>query len=179
MACTCFLFRASYLEIHVLKHELGTPALFAFLQSRTMASMIFSDEEARFLRLVLKLAERPHDDKRASWMPHGQHVPEKVKAAGEFRILVIGGQGVGKTSLLAKVNKSLCPPKKKKKKDTLWTKHGNSYARARSPIRPRCRLQATSMAAGTPSTSSRALTPSTRSSCPQTTSPRPSISARP
>lgn len=72
----------------------------------TMNSIIFSDDEARFLRLVLKLAERPHDDKRASWMPFGLHVPEKAKAAGEFRFLVIGGQGVGKTSLLTKARKS-------------------------------------------------------------------------
>lgn len=65
--------------------------------------MIFSDEEARFLRLVLKLAERPHNDKRASWMPYGLHLPGTTKAVGEFRVLVIGGQGVGKTSLLTKV----------------------------------------------------------------------------
>lgn len=68
-----------------------------------MASMIFSDDEARFIRLALKLAERAHDDKRASWMPYGSQFPIKTKAVGEFRILVIGGHGVGKTSLLTKV----------------------------------------------------------------------------
>lgn len=65
-----------------------------------MPSMIFSDEEARFLRLVLRLAERPHDDKRESWMPFGL---DKINAVGEFRILVIGSTGVGKTSILTKV----------------------------------------------------------------------------
>ncbi|CAN8106422.1 unnamed protein product [Discula destructiva] len=71
-----------------------------------MPSMIFSEEEARFLRLVLKLAERPHDANRASWMPFAS---DTTKAAGEFRILVIGGQGVGKTSLLTKFRTGTFP----------------------------------------------------------------------
>lgn len=72
-----------------------------------MNSLIFSEEEARFLRLVLKLAEKPVDDNRASWMINGLHVPEKMNQPyGEFRILVIGGQGVGKTSLLTKVRRA-------------------------------------------------------------------------
>lgn len=69
-----------------------------------MNSMIFSDEEARFLRLVLNLAERPLDDNKTSWMGNGLHTAEKMaKVSGEFRVLVIGGRGVGKTSLLTKV----------------------------------------------------------------------------
>lgn len=68
-----------------------------------MSSMIFSDDEARFLRLVLKLAERPPEDNRASWMITGLHGPEdKARPVGELRILVIGDRGVGKTSLLTK-----------------------------------------------------------------------------
>lgn len=68
-----------------------------------MNSTIFSDDEARFLRLVLKLAERPPEDNRASWMTTGLHGPEsKARPVGELRILVIGDRGVGKTSLLTK-----------------------------------------------------------------------------
>lgn len=72
-----------------------------------MSSMIFSDDEARFLRLVLRLAERPPDDNRSSWMMNGLYMSEKkTKPVGELRILVIGGRGVGKTSLLAKARAS-------------------------------------------------------------------------
>lgn len=61
--------------------------------------MIFSDEEARFLRLLLRMADRPIDD-RSSWL----RMPDrKPKLAGTFRILVLGAKGVGKTSLLTKV----------------------------------------------------------------------------
>ncbi|KAG8168562.1 hypothetical protein KVR01_001311 [Diaporthe batatas] len=65
-----------------------------------MASMIFSDEEAKYLRAVLKWQEKPPDDKRASWFL-GLRMPEK-KPVGEFRVLVIGAKGVGKTSILKK-----------------------------------------------------------------------------
>lgn len=64
--------------------------------------MIFSDEEASYLRAVLKWQEKPPEDKRASWML-GLRMPEKKKPVGEFRILVIGAKGVGKTSILTKV----------------------------------------------------------------------------
>lgn len=65
--------------------------------------MVFSDDEARFLRLVLRLADRPSDDNRASWMLNGFHMSEKkAEPVGEFRVLVIGDRGVGKTSLLTK-----------------------------------------------------------------------------
>lgn len=97
-----------------------------------MASMIFSDDEARFIRLALKLAERAHDDKRASWMPYGSQFPSKTKAVGEFRILVIGGHSVGKTSLLSKVRVSLEWP--------LYilpsTESDTSSPRAHSPTQP-------------------------------------------
>lgn len=66
-----------------------------------MASMIFSDSEAKYLRAVLKWQEKSPEDNRASWML-GLRAPEK-KPVGEFRILVIGDKGVGKTSILKKV----------------------------------------------------------------------------
>ncbi|KAI7777325.1 hypothetical protein LA080_003777 [Diaporthe eres] len=63
-----------------------------------MASMIFSDDEAKYLRAVLKWQEKNPEDNRASWML-GLRAPKPV---GEFRILVIGAKGVGKTSILKK-----------------------------------------------------------------------------
>jgi hypothetical protein len=69
-----------------------------------MASMIFSDDEAKYLRAVLNWQEKPPDDKRAGWML-GLRGPER-KPAGEFRVLVIGAKGVGKTSILKKVSES-------------------------------------------------------------------------
>lgn len=68
-----------------------------------MASMIFSDDEAKYLRAVLKWQEKPSDDNRASWMP-GMRTPRPV---GEFRTLMIGAKGVGKTSILKKVGRGL------------------------------------------------------------------------
>lgn len=64
-----------------------------------MSSMIFTDEEARYLRAVLKWQEKLPEDNVTSWMLNGMRIPEK-KPVGEFRILVIGAQGVGKTSIL-------------------------------------------------------------------------------
>lgn len=64
-----------------------------------MASMIFSDEEARYLRAVLKWQEKPPENNIAAWM---NGLPD-AKPVGEFRILVIGAQGVGKTSILTRV----------------------------------------------------------------------------
>lgn len=70
-----------------------------------MASMIFSDDEVKYLRAVLKWQEKNTDDNRASWML-GLHSPEK-KPVAEFRILVIGSKGAGKTSILKKVRKGV------------------------------------------------------------------------
>ncbi|ROV87043.1 hypothetical protein VMCG_10856 [Cytospora schulzeri] len=64
-----------------------------------MSSMIFTDEEARYLRAVLRWQEKPPEDNVASWMLNGLRMPER-KPVGEFRILVIGAPGVGKTSIL-------------------------------------------------------------------------------
>lgn len=65
--------------------------------------MIFSEEEARYLRAVLKWQEKSSEDSSSIWMLNGLRMPEKKKPVGEFRILVIGAQGVGKTSILTKV----------------------------------------------------------------------------
>lgn len=70
-----------------------------------MASMIFSDDKVKYLRAVLKWQEKNTDDNRASWML-GLRSPEK-KPVAEFRILVIGSKGVGKTSILKKVWKGV------------------------------------------------------------------------
>lgn len=70
-----------------------------------MTSMIFSDEEARYLRAVLRWQEKPPENNSANWMMNGVRLPER-KPVGEFRILVIGAQGVGKTSILTRVRQT-------------------------------------------------------------------------
>lgn len=71
-----------------------------------MNSIIFSDDEARYLRAILiQLEKPPDDDNRTSWIFSGINIPPKeAKIAGEFRILVLGDKTVGKTSLLEKVS---------------------------------------------------------------------------
>ncbi|KAI3397217.1 hypothetical protein diail_11096 [Diaporthe ilicicola] len=96
-----------------------------------MASMIFTDEEASYLRAVLKWQEKPPDDKRASWML-GLRLPEKKKPVGEFRILVMGAKGVGKTSLLTKVRMS---PWRTVETSQIITFHHDSFAPVPSPTR--------------------------------------------
>lgn len=68
-----------------------------------MTSMIFTDEEARYLKAVLKWQEKTPEGDLANWMLNGLRVPVKNTPVGEFRILVIGAQGVGKTSILTQV----------------------------------------------------------------------------
>lgn len=67
-----------------------------------MNSMIFTEEEARYVKAVLKWQEKPPEDKVASWMRNGLRMAER-KPVGEFRVLVIGARGVGKTSILTTV----------------------------------------------------------------------------
>lgn len=72
-----------------------------------MNSIIFSDDEARYLRVLMRHVDKPPDEHRASWVFNGFHIPEeKVKPVGEFKVLVIGAKGVGKTCLL-KVSKTM------------------------------------------------------------------------
>lgn len=67
-----------------------------------MNSIVFTDDEARYLRFLMRHIEKPPDETRASWM---SNVPSKeFEPVGEFNTLVIGAPGVGKTSLLEKVS---------------------------------------------------------------------------
>lgn len=144
--------------------------------------MIFSDEEAKYLRAVLKWQERPLDDNRASWML-GLRVPER-RPVGEFRILVIGAKGVGKTSILKKVRKRLSRTVERR-----FSSHrsAGSSAPVSSPTVRVWPRQAISTAADATlpssqmraSTSSQICIPSMRSSCLWSTSRRLDISPRP
>lgn len=70
-----------------------------------MDSIIFTEEEARYLRALLELAERPDNGMDIWNLDDDLHFPEKDKIGldGEFRVLVIGAEGVGKTSFINKV----------------------------------------------------------------------------
>ena len=63
-----------------------------------MASLIFSDEEARYVQAML------------TWDPDemmhraAEAEARRNKPAGEFRILVIGAKGTGKSSILTRVS---------------------------------------------------------------------------
>lgn len=71
----------------------------------TVNSIIFSEDEAHMMRLILRHLDKPPDNNRGSWMFSGLTIPEEeVKPVGVFRILVIGANGVGKTSLLNRVS---------------------------------------------------------------------------
>ncbi|KUI61346.1 GTP-binding protein Rhes [Cytospora mali] len=65
-----------------------------------MSSMVFTDEEARYIRAILKWQEKSAEDNTAAWVLNNLRLPER-KPVGEFRILVLGAQGVGKTSILS------------------------------------------------------------------------------
>lgn len=71
-----------------------------------MNSIIFNEDEARYLQAILRHLDKPPDsNSRASWIFSGIYFPErKTKPVGEFRILVIGAKGVGKTCLLKEVS---------------------------------------------------------------------------
>lgn len=145
-----------------------------------MASMIFSDDEAKYLRAVLKWQEKNPDDNRASWML-GLRAPKPV---GEFRILVIGAKGVGKTSILKKVRKG-----SGRIIESIFNSYfiAGSFALVSSPTLRVWPLQATSTVVDATSTSSQmranmssqSCTPSTRSSSPWSTSRHLTISPRP
>ncbi|KAK3945916.1 P-loop containing nucleoside triphosphate hydrolase protein [Diplogelasinospora grovesii] len=73
-------------------------------------SFVWTDEEAKYLKAVLKWQDPAGDDKRRSRLsqfpkptpaPTADITQEKA-IVGEFRILVIGAKGVGKTSILTR-----------------------------------------------------------------------------
>lgn len=75
-----------------------------------MGSYVFSDEEARYLKAVLRWQDsnnpRREDARRRAAVANREIEAEerREKPVGEFRILVIGAKGVGKTALLTRVS---------------------------------------------------------------------------
>ena len=59
--------------------------------------MVWTDEEAQYLRALLAWRPSKADGEKYAAM-------DTRKPAGEFRFLVIGARGCGKTSILTRVN---------------------------------------------------------------------------
>ncbi|KAI0152925.1 P-loop containing nucleoside triphosphate hydrolase protein [Xylariaceae sp. FL1272] len=62
-----------------------------------MSSIVWSDEEKRYFRALLSWQPSMADEH----VSKDQHAP-KLPVAGEFRILILGSQGVGKTAILTR-----------------------------------------------------------------------------
>lgn len=75
-----------------------------------MGSVIFSEDEACYLQAMLRHLDKPPNI-RDSWIFSGICFPErKIKPVGEFRVLVIGAKGVGKSLFLKEVSASFQSP---------------------------------------------------------------------
>lgn len=71
--------------------------------------IVWTEEEKRYLRRLLSHDFLSSSDelRRARTNRHMNGAPAK-KPVAEFRILVIGAKGTGKTSLLTRVSTALC-----------------------------------------------------------------------
>ena len=67
-------------------------------------SFVWSDEEASFLKAVLRWQDREAEATRRKAAIEAER---RKKTVGEFRILVVGAKGSGKTSLLTRVNRQI------------------------------------------------------------------------
>ena len=65
-------------------------------------SFVWTDEEASFLKAVLRWQDREAEAARRKAAIEAER---RKKTVGEFRILVVGAKGCGKTSLLTRVNR--------------------------------------------------------------------------
>jgi hypothetical protein len=78
-----------------------------------MGTTVFSDDETRYLKAVMKWQDTisAEEEKRARLVAAAERAARKAKqqAVGEFRILVIGARGTGKTSILTRVRPPLPP----------------------------------------------------------------------
>jgi GTPase SAR1 family protein len=63
-------------------------------------SMVWSDEEAKYLRALLTFDPNKNEEAKRKSI-----VKEEKQPVGEFRILVVGAKGCGKTSIVTKVLK--------------------------------------------------------------------------
>ena len=73
-----------------------------------MGSIIFSDEEARYVKVLLRWQDSTFDHEKAKRELKGlleaKAEAQRKQPVGELRILVAGAKGTGKTSILTKVN---------------------------------------------------------------------------
>lgn len=71
-----------------------------------MGSVIFTDDEARYIKAMLSWEEPTLDEKKQLDLARALEAEaeaNKRQPVGEFRILVAGGKGTGKTSILTRV----------------------------------------------------------------------------
>lgn len=69
-----------------------------------MGSVIFTDEEARYIKAMLGWQDPILlDNERRRSKLNGEADARTKQPVGEFRILVAGAKGVGKTSILTRV----------------------------------------------------------------------------
>ncbi len=79
-------------------------------------SVAWTAEEAKYLKAIFRWQENatpPDDEKRrrqAEDAARRRKEEQHQKPVGEFRVLVIGGRGTGKTALLTRVRLSLLSP---------------------------------------------------------------------
>ncbi len=64
-----------------------------------MGSMHWSDEESRYLQALLTWQGDGSEKEKLA-----RSAVEPLKTVGEFRVLVVGAKGVGKTSILTRVS---------------------------------------------------------------------------
>jgi phage terminase large subunit-like protein len=70
-------------------------------------SLVWTADEAKYLKAIFRWQESNaslEDEKRRREAEDAARREREQKPAGEFRVLVIGGRGTGKTALLTRVS---------------------------------------------------------------------------
>lgn len=78
-------------------------------------SLVWSADEAKYLQAIFRWQEttEPSEEERRRRHEEERRRLEEQKPAGEFRVLVIGGKGTGKTAVLTRVSiLTLCTVKR-------------------------------------------------------------------
>ncbi|KAK3684886.1 P-loop containing nucleoside triphosphate hydrolase protein [Podospora appendiculata] len=71
-------------------------------------SFVWTDEEARYIKAVFRWKDADDDAARRQ-TEHRRHEQQQQKPAGEFRVLVVGAKGTGKTSILTRFGQHTFP----------------------------------------------------------------------